>query len=91
MENLNGLIQQGAQLFLRENGGFAPFGAYVRSDGDITDIASYSESASSEEMYNILLKGVTQDLQDEEIRASAVALDGIVDGKLLKKIAKFII
>lgn len=81
MESLIGLLQQRAEFFLRENGEFAPFGAYVRSNGEITDIASYSESTSSEEMYNILLKGVAQDLQDEDIRASAIALDGKYKGK----------
>lgn len=81
IENLIGLIQQRAELFLKENGEFAPFGAHVRSNGDIADIASYAENASSEEMYNILLKGVEHDLQDEDVRASAIALDGRIDGK----------
>lgn len=81
MENLIGAIQQRAELFLKENGEFAPFGVYIRSGGEITDILGYAESTSSEEIYNILLKGVEQDLQDEDIRASAIAMDGRVDGK----------
>lgn len=81
MENLIGSIQQRAEFFLKENGEFAPFGLYIRSNGEIMDILGYAESASSEEIYNILLKGVEQDLQDEDIRASAIAMDGRVEGK----------
>ncbi|RST27716.1 hypothetical protein [Chryseobacterium lacus] len=80
MENLNGFIQQKAELFLKENGEFAPFGAYINSNGDITNILGYSETASSQEIYEILLKGVEQDLQDEDIRASAIGMDGRIDG-----------
>jgi len=79
MENLVGFIQERAEYFLKENGEFAPFGAYIRSNGEITDVIGYSENISSEEIYNILLKGIEQDLQDEDVRASAIGLDGNID------------
>jgi len=80
MENLIGFMQQKAELFLNKNAEFAPFGAYIDRAGEITSIAGYSEKGSSLEIYETLLRGVEQDLQDENIRASAIGMDGRIDG-----------
>ncbi|MDR4954245.1 hypothetical protein REB14_18855 [Chryseobacterium sp. ES2] len=73
---LNSLMEQ-AELFLKENGVFAPFGTYIRANGDLTYIGAYSETTDSNEMYDLLIK----DLKDEDIRATAIAWNGTVDGK----------
>lgn len=77
---LNSLMEQ-AELFLKENGEFAPFGTCIRANGDLTYIGAYSETTDSNEMYDLLIKGVREDLKDEDIRATAIAWNGTVDGK----------
>ncbi|REC62936.1 hypothetical protein DRF65_08965 [Chryseobacterium pennae] len=77
---LNSLMEQ-AELFLKENGEFAPFGTYIRANGDLTYIGAYSETTDSNEMYDLLIQGVREDLKDEDIRATAIAWNGTVDGK----------
>ena len=79
MEKLITFMQEMAKAFLRENKEFAPFGAFIKSNGNITSMAAYTESISSEEIYNMLLKEVEDNLQNEDIRAWSIALDGKIN------------
>ncbi|MGL6129876.1 MAG: hypothetical protein ACRC05_22435 [Chryseobacterium artocarpi] len=56
-----------AELFLKENSELAPFGTYIRANGNLTYIDAYSETTDSNEMYDLLIKGVREDLKDENI------------------------
>lgn len=76
VEKLLEAIKEQAELFLIENGEFAPFGTYIRSNGDLTYIGAYSETTDSMEMYDILLRGFYDDLKDEDVRVCAIGLDG---------------
>lgn len=81
IEKLLEAIKEQAELFLIENGEFAPFATYIRANGELTYIGSYSETTDSSEMYDILLTGAYEDLKDEDIRAYAIGLDGKYQGK----------
>lgn len=80
IEKLLEAIKQQAEKFLLENGEFAPYGAYVRTNGKLANISAYSESTDSKEMYDILLAGAYDDLQDEDVRVYAIAQDGRYQG-----------
>ena len=80
-EKLLEAIKEQAELFLIENGEFAPYGTYIRANGDLTYIGAYSETADSKEMYDLLLNGFYDDLKDEDIRICAIGLDGRYEGK----------
>ncbi|EJL74388.1 hypothetical protein [Chryseobacterium populi] len=81
VEKLLEAIKEQAELFLIENGVFAPFATYIRANGDLTYISAYSESSDSEEMYNLLLLGAYDDLKDNDVRVYAIGLDGKYQGK----------
>ncbi|MDC8102656.1 hypothetical protein [Chryseobacterium rhizosphaerae] len=80
-EKLLEAIKEQAELFLIENGEFAPYGTYIRANGDLSYIGAYSETADSKEMYDLLLNGFYDDLKDEDIRICAIGLDGRYEGK----------
>lgn len=80
-EKLLEAIKEQAEKFLLENGEFAPYATYVKADGSLTYISAYSESTDSKEMYDILLAGAYDDLQDEDVRVYAIAMDGKYQGK----------
>ncbi|BFO65397.1 hypothetical protein [Chryseobacterium sp. KCF3-3] len=80
-EKLLEAIKEQAELFLIENGEFAPYGTYIRANGDLTYIGAYSETTDSEEMYDILLNAFYNDLKDEDVRICAIGLDGKYEGK----------
>jgi hypothetical protein len=81
MKKLIDAILQRAKIFIIKNGSFAPFGLYITKDEKIIDIIVDSKRADSKEIYEILLKGVEQDLQDENIIASAIVLNGFFKDK----------
>lgn len=74
-------IKEQAEKFLLENGEFAPYATLIRANGNLTYISAYSESTDSKEMYDILLAGAYEDLQDEDVRVYAIAMDGKYQGK----------
>lgn len=80
-EKLLDAIKEQAELFLIENGEFAPYGTYIRANGDLTYIGAYSETTDSEEMYDILLNAFYNNLKDEDVRICAIGLDGKYEGK----------
>jgi hypothetical protein len=80
-EKLLEAIKEQAELFLIENGEFAPYGTYIRANGDLTYVGAYSETTDSEEMYDLLLNGFYDDLKDEDVRICAIGLDGRYEGK----------
>ncbi len=80
-EKLLEAIKEQAALFLIENREFAPYGTYIRANGDLTYVGAYSETTDSEEMYDLLLNGFYDDLKDEDVRICAIALDGRYQGK----------
>lgn len=81
VEKLLGAIKEQAELFLIENGEFAPYATYVRANGKLTYIGAFSESVYSKEMYDLLLTGAYEDLKDEDVRVYAIGLDGKYQGK----------
>lgn len=80
-EKLLEAIKEQAELFLIENGEFAPYGTYIRANGDLTYVGAYSETTDSEELYNILLTGAFDELKDEDVRVYALSMDGKYQGK----------
>lgn len=80
-EKLLEAIKEQAELFLIENGEFAPYGTYIRANGDLTYVGAYSETTDSEEMYDLLLNGFYEDLKDDDVRICAIGLDGRYEGK----------
>ncbi|CAA7392471.1 hypothetical protein [Chryseobacterium fistulae] len=80
-EKLLEAIKEQAELFLIESGEFAPYGTYIRANGDLTYVGAYSETTDSEEMYDLLLTGFYDDLKDEDVRICAIGLDGRYEGK----------
>ncbi len=80
-EKLLEAIKEQAELFLIENGEFAPYGTYIRANGDLTYVGAYSETTDSEEMYDLLLNGFYDDLKYEDVRICAIGLDGRYEGK----------
>ncbi|ASE62036.1 hypothetical protein CEQ15_11310 [Chryseobacterium indologenes] len=81
IEKLLTAIKDQATKFLIENGEFAPYATNIRADGKLNYISAYSESANSQEMYDILLEGAYDDLKDEDIRVYAIAQNGKYQGK----------
>ncbi|UKB82745.1 hypothetical protein LF887_17235 [Chryseobacterium sp. MEBOG06] len=81
IEKLLEAIKEQAEKFLLENGEFAPYATHIKADGKLTYISAYSESTDSKEIYDILLAGAYEDLQDEEVRVYAIAMDGRYQGK----------
>lgn len=45
-----------AELLLKENGEFAPFGTYIRANGESPYIGAYSETTDSNEIYDLLIQ-----------------------------------
>ncbi|ANF52976.1 hypothetical protein A0O34_21690 [Chryseobacterium glaciei] len=80
MEKFLEALKERAGFFLIEMGGFKPFRAFVLDNGEIRDIVSSSEICSVEEMYDLFLKDVEQDLNNIDIKVSAIVLSGQVDG-----------
>lgn len=74
-------MKEQAEKFLLENGEFAPYATHVRSNGKLTYIGAYSESADSKELYDILIAGAYDDLRDEDVRVYAIGMDGRYKGK----------
>lgn len=70
-----------AELLLKENGEFAPFGTYIRANRELPYIGAYSETTDSNEIYDLLIQWVREDLKDEDIRATAITWNGTVNGK----------
>ncbi len=81
IEKLIKAIKGQAKLFLVDSGEFAPFATYIRANGELTFISGYSETTNSQEIYEILLRGAYDDLQDPDIRVYAIGLDGKIKGK----------
>lgn len=81
VEILLDAIKEQAEKFLIENGEFAPYATYVRANGKLTYIGTYSETCDSKEMYDILLAGAYDDLKDDDVRVYAIAMDGKYQGK----------
>lgn len=81
VEKLLESIKEQAEKFLLENGEFAPYATHIRENGKLTYIGTYSETCDSKEMYDILLAGAYDDLQDEDVRVYAIAMDGRYQGK----------
>lgn len=79
-EKLLEAIKEQAELFLIENKEFAPFATYIRENGELTYIGTYSETADSKEMYETLLNGAYEELKDEDVRLYAIGLDGKFNG-----------
>lgn len=80
MEKFLQALKERAAFFLIEMRQFKPFSAVLRTDGEIVDIINDSQPSSMEGMYELLLKGVQQDLKDADIKASAIVLTGKADG-----------
>lgn len=80
-EKLLEAIKEQAELFLIKNGEFAPYGTYIRANGDLTYVGAYSETADSKEIYDLLLNGFYDDLKDEDVRICAIGLDGKYEEK----------
>jgi hypothetical protein len=81
IEKLINAIKGQSELFLVDSGEFAPFATYIRARGELTFISAYSETTNSKEMYEILLKSAYDDLNDLDIRAFAIGLDGRFKGE----------
>jgi hypothetical protein len=81
VEKLLAAIKEQAELFLIENGEFAPYATYIRANGKLAYIMAYSETTDSKEMYDLLLAGAYEDLKDEDICVYAIGLDGKYLGK----------
>lgn len=81
IEKLLEAIKEQAEKFLLENGEFAPYATNIRANGKLDYISAYSESTDSKEMYDILLAGAYDDLQDDDVRVYAIAQDGRYQGK----------
>ncbi len=84
MNNIEKIIKSikgQAELFLVDNGEFAPFATYIRENGELTFISGYSETTNSKEIYEILLNVAYNDLNDLDIRAYAIGLDGRINEK----------
>jgi hypothetical protein len=80
MEKFIEALKERASFFLIEMGQFKPFSAIVRTNGEIVDTVTDSQSSSVDVMYELLLNRVQQDLNDGDIKASAIVLHGKADG-----------
>jgi len=68
-----------AQKSLKKHGEFHPFGASMKSDGEIALIAGMpAEGGGATQAIELLLRGLTADAKTETIRAGAVCYDGRV-------------
>lgn len=60
---------------------FEPFGAHVRHDGEIIYIEKQREFESIPKSYQFLLERFEKDFKSGEVKASAIVLNGDVNGK----------
>ncbi|MFP3577949.1 hypothetical protein, partial [Brevibacillus sp. SIMBA_040] len=73
-------IKERAGFFLLEMGNFKPFRVILQADSQVIDTINEAECSSIETDYKLLLNQILQDLEDENIKASAIVLTGKADG-----------
>ena len=77
IEKLARVLKQQAEIFLLDAKEFYPFGTYINAKDEIVPVGAYvgEEHPPSQDVIDLLERGVTKKMQNRECKMGAIALD----------------